>query len=182
MTDSDLKRYNKRFGADLGFHPNGRDPLYRWFRTSEMFYLIEDPVDMLTPGGLYVRVNGYRKITWEQRLGPGWIVGAWMPSGTEAEWKAKYKNVLPYPPQGMYFPIPGSHIPVEPTPDITVEAIAKLREAMARNYEDVLRETLDAADAEDEQLRADSADEIDSDWPVNDGGPVSKPYPKETIQ
>lgn len=178
MTDSDLKRYNRIFGQELGRHPNGHDPLYRWARTRDLFYLIEEAVDTKTPAGLYVTVNGYRKITWEQRLGPGWVVAAWRSPGSEAQWKAQYGNVLPYPPEGMYFPIPNSHIPCEPNDEITMEAIAKIRQPLEEGYEKILARCQADSEAADAKLRSDLSDEIDSDWPAFDGQPMSKPYPK----
>jgi hypothetical protein len=180
MTDSDLKRYNTTFARELGRHPNGRDPLYKWARTRDLFYLIESPVDTLTPAGLYVRTSGYSKVTWDQRIGPGWVVAAWRSPGSEAQWKATYGSALPYPPEGMYFPIPNSHIPCEPTEEITQEAIAKIREPLDKGYEQILRECKEAADAADAKQTADIQDEIDSDWPYKHGSmDISKPYPKD---
>lgn len=185
MTDSDLKRFNRIFAQELGRHPNGVDPLFKWIRTKDMFYLIEAPVDMLTPAGLYATVNGYRKITWEERLGTGWVVASWKAPGTETEWKAKYGKVLPYPPQGLYYPIPNSFMMSDPTIDITMEAVAKIRQPLEEGYEKILARCKDEIEVEDAQRVSDLSDEIDSDWPVFDGQPMSKPYSsnvKEVIQ
>jgi hypothetical protein len=179
MTDSDLKRYNRMFAQELGRHPNGFDPLFKWVRTKDLFYLIEAPVDMRTPAGLFVTVSGYRKITWEERLGTGWVVASWQSPGSESAWKAKYGNVLPYPPNGMYYPIPNSFLQCDPTEDITMEAIMKIRQPLEEGFESILRRRKDEMDVEDAKLRADSDDEIDSDWPAFDGQPMSKPYPKD---
>lgn len=179
MTDSDLKRYNRMFAQELGRIPNGVDPKFKWARTKDLFYLIEDAVDVRTPAGLYVTCNGYRKITWEQRLGTGYVVAAWQSPGSEAQWKAQYGNVLPYPPNGMYYPIPNSFIDCEPTEEITMEAIVKIRQPLEEGFEKILRRVKDEADAVDQKISADLSDEIDSDWPAFDGQPMSKPYPKD---
>lgn len=179
MTDSDLKRCNRILARELGRHPNGWDPLFKWCKTKDLFYLIETPVDMTTPSGLFVTVDGYRKITWEQRLGPGWIIAAWRAPGTEAQWKAQYGNILPYPPQGMYFPIPNSHIECDPNEDITMEAVYKIRQPLEDGYDKILAKCREQAEADEQQQRTDIEDEIDSDWPAFDGAPMSKPYPKD---
>lgn len=179
MTDSDIRRYNRILAQELGRHPNGSDPLFKWVRTRDLFYLIEAPVDMRTPVGIHMTVNGYRKITWEERLGTGWIIASWQSSGTEAQWKAQYGTVLPYPPQGMYFPIPNSHIPCDPNEDITMEVVAKIRQPLDEGFESILRRCRDEAEAQEQQNRTNIEDMIDSDWPAFDSQPMSKPYPKD---
>jgi hypothetical protein len=176
MTDSELKRINRIFAQELGRIPNGFDPKYKWVRTKDLYYLIETPVDMRTPAGIYVTVNGYRKITWEERIGTGWVVAAWQAPGSETAWKAKYGNVLPYPPNGMYYPIPNSYLQSDPTEDITMEAIMKIRSPIEEGYDNILRRCKEEAEAIDAEAKAALSDEIDSDWPVFDGQPMSKPY------
>ena len=169
MTDSDLKRYNRVFTQDLGRAPNGL-PLYKWVRTRDLFYLIEDRVDIRTPAGLYAKTENYRKVTWEQRLGGQfpWIIATWQDPGSPQSWFAKYKTAIPYPPQGMYFPLDGSQIPCEPTYEATLQAIAYIKEQLdsRRSVEETLAASLAKADAEDAALKAQSDDMIDSDWPA----------------
>jgi hypothetical protein len=167
MTDSDLKRYNRILAEDLGRAPNGQ-ALYKWIRTRDLFYLVEDAVDIITPAGLYATTDNYHKVTWEQRLGAEypWIVATWQDPGTPGAWFAKYGKVLPYPPQGMYFPLEGSQIPCDPTEDISHEVVAKVKSQLSMSFDETLSRMLTEADKQDAKQRSDSDDHIDSDWPA----------------
>ena len=167
MTHSELRRLNQLFAQDLGRTQDGR-PLYKWDRSSELFYLIKAPVDMRTPGGLFVTIDGFRRITWEQRLGPGWMVASWRDPGTPAEWAALYQGALPYPPGGMYHAITQSLLPqgCEPNDDLTLGAIAKIREALGLGFEATLARTIQEAEAVEQKTIQDQRDMIDSDWPA----------------
>ncbi len=173
MTDSDLKRLNRIFAEDLGRAPNGL-PLYKWTRTRDLFYLIEDSVDIRTPAGLYATTEDYRKVTWEHRLGGEcpWVIATWQDPGSPRDWFAKYKRVIPYPPQGMYFPLVGSQIPCDPTPEITQEAIHKIKAQLSESFEQTLSRLVDQADAADAQMKSELDDQIDSDWPAFNCEPV----------
>jgi hypothetical protein len=167
MTDSDLKRYNRVFAEELGCAPNGL-PLYKWVRPRELFYMIEYAVDDLTPAGVYVLRDRYKRVTWAEHLGREWqwIIATWQDPGTHFSWYSKYRDVIPYPPNGMYFPISGSEIPCDPTQEITSEAIAKIKGQLRQSYEQHLANTFAEADAEDKRADAERNDQIDSDWPA----------------
>ena len=115
-----------------------------------------------------MRVDNYKRCTWEQRLGPRfhWIIATWQDPGTPQDWYAKTKNQIPYPPQGWYFPISGSQIPCDPTTEITSEAIRKIRRILETSFEEILARSVDAQEQADQQIQAQSDDRIDSDWPA----------------
>lgn len=167
MTDSDLKRYNRLLAEELGRAPHGW-PLYKWVRPRELFYLIEHAVDDLTPAGLHVIRNGYKAVSWEQHIGPGWpwMIATWQDPGTLQEWYAKYQDIIPYPPQGMYYPIDGSQIPCDPTIEITSEVIRKVRGQLSESFETHLARIVAEHELRDEEAKAQSDERIDSDWPA----------------
>jgi hypothetical protein len=179
MRNIELKRLNDFFGQELGRTSNGNQPLFKWVETKDLFYLVEHTTETKTPEHKYELIDGYQKVTWDKRIGPGWVVASWQDPGTEAQWKAISKNMLPYPPNGMYFPIEASHIPCEPTFEITQDAVAKIRKQMSQTYEEILAECQAHAEAEEAALVSELQDEIHSDWPVFDGQPMSRPYPKD---
>jgi hypothetical protein len=184
MTDSDFKRYQRAFADELGYAPNNL-PLYRWFRTRDLSYLIDNGVEDRTPSGLIVRVDGrYKKVTWEERLGREWpwIVGTWQDPGTPSEWYAKYRDLIPYPSMGMYFPIDGSQIPCDPTLEITMEAVAKIKQVLGTSYETALSQLIESADKADAKLKSASDDQIDSDWPAFNCEPVVPGYTPEKAE
>lgn len=186
MTEQEIERLNDVLAADLGRAYNDL-PLYKWVRTRDLYYLIEHTVDSLLAIDTYESYGKYSKVTWEQRLGPQfqWMVATWQEPGTESEWKRLYGNTFPYPPQGMYFPLDGSQIPCDPTIDITLEAIAKIKSQLDVPFEALLADMEEKADKEDQQRIEAKRDEIDSDWPAFNcevAVPGHRPEEKETIQ
>jgi hypothetical protein len=167
MTDSDLKRLNRVLAQELGRAPNGW-PLFKWERPRDLWYLIEYGVDDITPAGLYVTIDRYKKVPWSERLGPQfpWILANWMDPGTPQEWHMKYGDVIPYPPNGMYYPLYGSQIPCDPNDEITAEAICKITAQRSDSFETHLQRSIDADEFQQAAAQAAMEDRIESDWPA----------------
>jgi hypothetical protein len=178
MKDTDLKRLNDIFGQELGRTQNGQ-PLFKWAQTKDLFYLMEHTTEVNAPSGLTEMRDGYRKITWDQRIGSGWVVASWQDPGTETQWKSICKGQIPYPPNGMYFPIPASRIPCDPSIEITMDAVAKIKHQLSQSYEEIYAACMAESNAEEDRKVSEIQDEIQSDWPAFDGAPMSKPYSKD---
>lgn len=176
MTNTDLKRLNDIFGQKLGRASNGQ-PLFKWSKTEDLFYLLDE--SMAASQDMFEPINDYKKITWDKRIGSGWVIASWQNPGTESQWKSMFGSALPYPPQGMYFPIPNSRIPCEPSVEITNDACSKILWQLGSTFEQIQARCKEEAEAHDAKKASDLADEIDSDWPAFDGQPMSKPYPKD---
>ncbi len=174
MTNERIERQNRRLADLFGRTPVhlGSQPIFAWKWAPDLMVPIR-----IERGGLML-IGSYEMVRQVPEADERWLVGQWLPSGSQRNWEAKYGREIPWPQFGMYVSNNKlwARIGQEPDDECTEFAFLLIRE----HIDGTTARQLEKEKFQKElAIKAMWSDAIDDAWvesvPGKRGGPVSYP-------